>query len=237
MSGNHEQDNSFTQRNCFSASDTAVQTNPIIVNLAQDGESGVILLDVDADVAKNNKDARGSELVDLTANDPAAKKMPIIVNLTHDDSADMPTRAQAALIINPTADAETSVNDSRRHSDCESHCGIDSDDEDAPEFDVDVNCSDENRLISSILPEEFNTGFNLAVYTSGGCDLTCRTGSIFTKNAKKSTASIVFVQALLTNTNKYAENIVTLYVDSKEFQNWRGSGILRGMNATFLGFK
>ena len=236
MSGNQEQDYSCTQKNGFSASDTAVQTNPIIVNLAQDGESGVILLDIGADVTKNNKDARGSELVDLTANDTAAKKMPIIVNLTHDDSENMPTRAQEALIINPTADVETSANDPR-HSDCESHCGIDSDDEDAPEFDVDVNCSDENKLISSIMPEEFNTGFNLAVYTSGGCDLTCRTGSIFTKSDKKSTASIVFVQALLTNTNKYAENIVTFFVDLKEFQNWRGSGILRGMNATFLGFK
>jgi hypothetical protein len=87
------------------------------------------------------------------------------------------------------------------------------------------------------MPEEFNTGFNLAVYTAGGCDLTCRTGMIFTKNDKKNTVSVVFVQALVTNTNKYAENIVTFYVDLKEFQNWRGSGILRGMNATFLGFK
>ena len=170
----------------------------------------------DSFATKTQNDSE-SDCAKLTARDTTVNTMPIVVDLAHDDDINY-------------ADVETSANneddaDHASHRDCGSHCDHESDDDDdCIEFNVEVKVSDENKLISSIIPEEFDTGFNTAIYTSSGREIPCHTGKVFTKiHMKDGTVSIVFVQALLT---KFDENIVTYYVDSDELQKWRESNTI-----------
>ena len=161
-------------------------------------------------------------VIDLTTASDTAETHSPIIDLVDDKT----TRESQIDSIIETVIASSSCHDCNSvalHNDCgnDSSDGNSDDDDNVVKFDVDVQCSDENEIIASIIPEEFDIGFNTAVYTSAGCDIPCHSGKGFTKNHKKGTKSLVFVQALLTNTKHFDENIVTYFVDSKEFQKWR----------------
>ena len=217
VGGTYTQDDSVTAQN-NDVELTGAHKNKLA------GESDIISQDENADPAINqDTTTQKSDCVDLTASDTAAKIIPSINLVDHDDDAAIPTHVQVGSINNLVDTVDTNES----HNDCESHCDLGrDDDDDIVEFEVDVQVSDDNNLISSLLPEEFEAGFNTAIYTSAGREIPCHSGKVFTKKQKKGTLSIVFVQALLSNTKIFDENIATYYVGLDEFQKWRDSNAI-----------
>ena len=93
-------------------------------------------------------------------------------------------------------------------------------DEDEPEYEIEVKCTDENAVISSIFGSDYQTGYQVASLNYKGRELICRCGMEFICVLKKTTNKhIVFLQ-ILKASEKYDENLVVVMAQGREVRDW-----------------
>ena len=103
------------------------------------------------------------------------------------------------------------------HSENNEESGIE---EDEPEYEIEVRCTDENALISSVFGNDYQTGYQVASIKYNERELICRCGMEFICALKKTTNKhIVFLQ-ILKASEKYDENLVVVMAQGREVRNW-----------------
>jgi hypothetical protein len=92
--------------------------------------------------------------------------------------------------------------------------------EDEPEYEIEVRCTDENALISSVFGNDYQTGYQVASIKYNERELICRCGMEFICALKKTTNKhIVFLQ-ILKASETYDENLVVVMAQGREVRDW-----------------
>ena len=147
--------------------------------------------------------------------DPLPSNSPIV------EQAQIPASAskQKTVILIETSDDSSSECSSYHHNHGENddESGLE---EDEPEYEIEVKCTDENALISSVFGSDYQTGYQVASLKYKERELICRCGMEFICVLKKTTNKhIVFLQ-ILKSSEKYDENLVVVMAQGREVRDW-----------------
>ena len=83
-------------------------------------------------------------------------------------------------------------------------------------LDFNVNCTDIDNTLASVLHEDYEAGYNVMTVTCNGEDTLFQSG-VQVKSEKGETR--VFIQALKAN-KKYGQNIIPVFTTENDFEKW-----------------
>jgi hypothetical protein len=93
-------------------------------------------------------------------------------------------------------------------------------DDDEPEYEIEVNCTDENASISAVFGSDYQMGYQVACIKYKSSEVICRCGMEFICALnKKTNKHIVFLQ-ILKASEIYDENLVVVMAQGREVRNW-----------------
>jgi hypothetical protein len=84
------------------------------------------------------------------------------------------------------------------------------------DLDLDVKCTDHDNVLSSVLPEDYEEGYNIMMVQSDGKDTVFESG---VKVTSRNGEVRVFIHALKPQL-KYGENIIPVFITENDFEKW-----------------